>query len=576
MTIHRRRTTTLIGLALTVVGVGTALAVPQDNTSNSPSTSRQPHVVPTAEGVHTRSMLTVLDDASRQDDAPIPPNNRFAGIPDGIGLAPKPGSNNYFAYVNHELSETRGRVRDHGEIGSFVDRIEIDPSDDRVVGVTDLIKDVRYWNYTTETYQAGPNVAGADTPDSRPDTDGEPYDTQRAPLNRWCSSSITEFGQLYNDDTGRGTRLRVYFGNEEGGDNSRTFGVTEDGIATQLPRLGLFSWENTLAAYNESDTTLVMGNEDTGFTPSGTTVPGGQLWAYVGKKQRTGTTIERAGLNNGENFVIDLKDEATSTDNEFRAKYDKHNPRPFDLAFVDWDAGSTKQNQEARDEGMSFNRIEDGVWDPDDEDTFYFLVTAGFFDDTTTPPTTVNDGQLWKLEYKDIERPQRGGKLELLLDGSEPIRSNAASELGPLNNPDNITIRDGNLLIQEDPGNDPRLARVLAYRTSDGALTTIGEFKPANYAETPTEDEESSGIIDASEYYGLGDDDDDDRRDRRRRDDDDDDDDARTGAGVFLLDTQIHSPTDPEAVEAGQLLKLTVDSWDAVYGSSDPGQDDDD
>ena len=38
--------------------------------------------------------------------------------------------------------------------------------------------------------------------------------------------------------------------------------MTEDGDAKQLPRLGLFSWENTLAADTRSDLTLVHGQED--------------------------------------------------------------------------------------------------------------------------------------------------------------------------------------------------------------------------------------------------------------------------------------------------------------------------
>ena len=39
------------------------------------------------------------------------------------------------------------------------------------------------------------------------------------------------------------------------------FAVEMDGTATQLPHLGLFSWENTLAAANRSDTTLVNAKE---------------------------------------------------------------------------------------------------------------------------------------------------------------------------------------------------------------------------------------------------------------------------------------------------------------------------
>ena len=101
------------------------------------------------------------------------------------------------------------------------------------------------------------------------------------------------------------TAGRMFFPNEESGDEGRVFGTLENGETRQLPRLGLFSWENTLAAFNRSDTTLVMGNEDAAT---------GQMWAYVGKKQRSGNAFEKAGLDNGTNTVIDLLDESVSTD----------------------------------------------------------------------------------------------------------------------------------------------------------------------------------------------------------------------------------------------------------------------
>lgn len=88
--------------------------------------------------------------------------------------------------------------------------------------------------------------------------------------------------------------------------------MTTDGKAQQLPRLGLFSWENTLAAYNRSDTTLTIGNEDGSA---------GQLWIYVGTKERSGGPFDRAGLTNGTDHVLDLHNEAVSTDAGFRTTY---------------------------------------------------------------------------------------------------------------------------------------------------------------------------------------------------------------------------------------------------------------
>lgn len=140
-----------------------------------------------------------------------------------------------------------------------------------------------------------------------------------------CSSSLTDHHQLYSNRAGKGYLGRICFGNEEVGYEGRSFGVTEDGHAQQLPRLGLFSWENTLAAQNRSDTTLVMGQEDAGD---------GQIWVYVARKTNQGNAFDKAGLTNGTSFVVDLTNESVSTDTGFRSAYGKAANASFDLAEV--------------------------------------------------------------------------------------------------------------------------------------------------------------------------------------------------------------------------------------------------
>ncbi len=346
----------------------------------------------------------------------------------------------------------------------------------------------------------------------------------------------------------RSYRGQLYFANEEVGDEGRNFAVTTDGQATELPRLGLFSWENTLAALNRSNTTLVMGNEDGGA---------GQLWAYVGTKQRAGSPVDQAGLTNGRNFVADLVDEAVSTDAQFRTTFGKGTPARFDLSEIDWDQSGADQNAEALATGLSLNRIEDGAFDPKRPDDYYFVTTAG---------GNGPGGGLWRLRWDDIEDPAKGGTLTLLLDGSEGLVS-----------PDNIDVDGkGNVVIQEDPGNNPHVSRILAYRISDGALATLARFDPAQFSSGQpgfiTQDEESSGIIDVARAYrdpslaglpffvirdleasGIF-----------------DLFDIAKASGTFLFDAQVHAPTVnnvAEYVERGQLMRMHVDDWKAVYGS---------
>jgi hypothetical protein len=120
-----------------------------------------------------------------------------------------------------------------------------------------------------------------------------------------------------------------------------------------------------------------------------------------------------------------------------------------------------------------------------------------------------------------------------------------------------MTIDDGgNMLIQEDPGGNDHVSRVLAYRLADGARGVVARFNPDLFGATNpsgtspssravmTTDEESSGVIQAPD-------------------------------GSYLFDAQVHTNkglpagtgpgTSEEYVERGQLLRMTVADFGAVY-----------
>lgn len=412
-------------------------------------------------------------------------------------------------------------------------RLEIDPGTLAVTSGSDLIDPgVTFYDYPTGTYV----TSGTRFADNA---------LQDATFGRWCSSTLSDPGLFWSDSKKVGYAGQIYFGNEEDGDNCRSFGVTTDGTAQALPRLGLFQWENTIPAPNKSGTTLVMGQED---GPAG---PVSQLWAYVGTKQNSGNAFDRAGLTNGASFVIDAVDEAISTDVQWRASVGTGVPARVDLAEVPWDQTGAAQNEQGLARGLSMNRIEDGFWDPNRPNDFYFLTTEGG-DTSTTFPYTRDGGGLWRLTLQNIEKPEKGGTLTLLLDGSE--------EIGPdepkMNKPDNMAMdRYGNVLIQEDPGGNDHLARIVAYRVSDGRLGVVARFDEALFGSGATadpnrltNDEESSGIIGTESILGTG---------------------------TFLLDAQVHTAknlpaetganTVEEYVENGQLFLLRVTDWAAVY-----------
>jgi hypothetical protein len=513
-------------LLVTAVGPQANAASP---TATGPSTTTAPYVLPIADGVQITSLLTVGDGAADN-------GYRMVGIPDGLGLV-RQGAN-LVLYSNQEIGDTGapnftplGITRRHGQAGAFVSRWVIDPTTLRFKEGSDWINPgVQFYDYPSGGYvTSGARFANGAT--------------QNPHFLRFCSGTLSDPDLFYNASTKAGWKGQLYFANEEAGDNGRVFGVTKEGDATQLPRLGLFSWENTIPAHNTSDTTLVMGQED-GPTD------GSQLWVYVGTKQKSGPPVAKAGLTNGDDHVLDADNAAVSTDAQWRSVYGKGVGARVHLVQNEWDATGAAQNAAAKTDGLNLNRIEDGSWDPHHPNDFYFVTTQGGI----VSGSGVNGGDtggLWRLRWDDIEDPDSGATLTLLLDGSETPNDGVK-----LNKPDNLTIdTHGNVLIQEDPGNVNHVARIVAYRIADGALGVVAKFDTslfgAGASADPTKltiDEESSGIIDTGDFLGDG---------------------------TFLFDAQVHTikglsagtgpGTVQEYVERGQYLMLKVDDWSSVY-----------
>ncbi|HMJ33182.1 MAG TPA: hypothetical protein VK501_04630 [Baekduia sp.] len=510
-----RRSSAALGAAAvlaTIAAAPASAALPP--ISKAPSTTTDPYVLPVAPGVHTQSLLTTGDSVG---------GVKMAGIPDGLGAFAQDGGS-FGLLMNHELPNTAGNVRAHGQNGAFVSKWSIDRRSHAVTAGSDLIQPgVKYWDYRSRAY-----VASSDLLPGLVNPDGS-FNTFSPAFARFCSATLSAPGQFYNRRSGRGTESPLYFANEENGDEGRVFGVTLDGQAQQLPRLGLFSWENSVPADTRSDRTLVVGNEDGGA---------GQLWIYRGTKRATGNDFDKAGLTNGSSYVVNVP--GAPNDAKFRQDHPKGQEVPFDINQIDWNSSGKQQNAEAVADGIALNRVEDGAWDPRHANDFYFVTTEG-----APRPDGSDGGGLWRLRFEDLNEPELGGTLTRLLDGNESWGTGQPGAYKP----DNLEIdRDGNLLIQEDPGGADHVARILAYDISTGARGVVAKFDPKQF--TPgqpkfiTNDEESSGIIDARSFLGRG---------------------------WYVFDAQVHKTISPDPdglVQMGQLMLLKVDDFDYIYGNS--------
>jgi hypothetical protein len=468
----------LCGAALAttlVIPATTAEATP--GVATGPSSSQSPYVVGSQRGVVTKSILTVGDAVG---------DYRMVGIPDGLGAFDN-GDGTFTVLMNHELGGTVGAVRAHGATGAFGSKWTIRKDDLSVVAGEDLIKQVATWNIATAAHNAP---------------------TTGIVMSRLCSADLPLPSALFNPATGNGYNGRIFFDGEEvtGG---RAFAHLLNGTSYELAGMGKAAWENILANPGTGDKTVVAGFDDT--TP-------GQVYLYAGEKKSTGNPVERAGLTGGDLYgvqVSGITSEIASTGIPSGTRFTLHN-------FGDASTKTADQIQEeGKDAGVTdFLRPEDGTWDPERPSDLYFNTTASFG----------GNSRLWRLRFDDPSKPASGGTIDMLLEGNEDGGSGERHHML-----DNMTINGrGQLVLQEDPGNQPYLARIWLYDIASDKLTEVAHHDPARFASpTPalTQDEESSGVIDIS---------------------------AILGSGWYLLDVQAHYPNGPELVEGGQLLAMHI------------------
>ena len=512
-------------------------------------TTVEPYLLPSIPDAKTVSILTVKDLAALN-------GYKMVGIPDGLGAfrnidfekgrqAKSPGdkgksdaAHQFTLLMNHELGNTSGAVRAHGSAGAFVSEWTIDRRTLEVIKGQDL----------------------ADSPTKVFTWNGTTYVPGTTAWNRFCSADLPVVNAL-SYKKGRstiGTTDRIFLNGEEN-NNGRAFAHVATGAhkgeSWQLPRLGRVAFENVVTNPHAQEKTVIVTSDDGSANTFLTTTPDptkgdfpSELHIYIGNKQSSGHPVEKAGLTNGKLFGVqvflenDPNTPLLGEDNAFGLGNASGYIGKGRFALVESGTGGDVsaltnvqlQQDDISKKGFRMQRIEDGAWDPrpSHANDFYFVTTASF----------TTNSRLWRLRFDDIEHPDKGGTIDILLNGSEGQKMF-----------DNITIdRNGRIILQEDIGNETALGKVWLYGIDSGHLIQVAVhnekfFKPgaANFL---TQDEESSGVIDASEILGDG---------------------------WFLLDVQAHqniASTDPELVERGQLLALYIDpSLEASVDRDDEG-----
>jgi hypothetical protein len=445
-----------------------------------PSTASAPYLTPAAPGVTFTSIITAGE---------VVNGYKMCGIPDGLGAYDN-GNGTFTLLMNHEMGNTSGVARAHGSAGAFVSKWIINKSDLSVVSGGDLIQRLNLWNTTTNSYT----------------TYNAAFPSASAALNRFCSADLPEVSAFYNSATGKGTRERIFMNGEESGNEGRGIAHIATGpnagTSYELPALGKYSWENSVACPTSGDSTVVIGLDDA--TP-------GQVYVYVGAKTTSGTDIEKAGLTNGKLYGVKVTGLLTETNASIPAAN-----TVFTLSGMGDVTNTTggTLNTNSNNQGVTtFLRPEDGAWDPSSPNDFYFATTNAF----TSP------SRLWKLHFTDVTNPTLGGTITAVLDGTEGHKMI-----------DNMGIDNyGHVMLVEDVGGNVHIGKIWQYDIATDVMTHVGSHDTTRFlsgsANYLTQDEEATGIIDVQ---GI------------------------LGAGMFLVADQAHYGISGEVVEGGQLLAM--------------------
>lgn len=450
---------------------------------NSPDNSQPHYMLPVpGSGVQVVELLSAGQTANN--------GYRMIGIPDGLGILDN-GDDTFTLYMHHEINATDSRVRKHGAEGAFISQWTITKPNHpeggwQMLAGHDAIEQVNLWNPDLQQYIQEP-----------------------AALSRLCSADLAPVRAFRFPNTKLGTTERLLLGGEENDafydfrPYGRAFATvltgSETGQTYELPRMGNMSFENVVARPLAHAKTVVIGLDDSASKTMNTL---GEIYVYVGHKQSTGKAIQRAGLTNGKLYGLSVE----QTPIEPFHQVSTHNwSRRFSLRQIDpihFQDGRrlfelTKANNPL---GITkFCRPEDGAWDPNNTNQFYFATTGIRWKPTEQNPHTTNvPGRIWRLNFDDADHPEHGGTIEVMLNGEEGVR-----------HPDNIAFAsNGHLLIQEDLGQSNELSRIWQFNPFTRSLNAVVEFNADYFTKEGdnylTENEESSGIIDASDVLGPG------------------------------------------------------------------------
>jgi hypothetical protein len=431
----------------------------------------------------------------------------FEGIPDGIGITEGAESNTVDVYVAHEQTT----VPFFGEAD---------------------FQDASVSKLTLNTAPGDDMGAVLDASVAISPLDG---------FLRFCSASLAGAAE--------GFVRPMFFANEEANDvvdvpagapyepdpalgSQRQAGYvvaldTESGVSTPISGMGRLNHENTVAVPGGWNPIVILTTDDTFNAPSAQLYmylanheshimeDKGSLWAFRVTRTEEGP-VDATDPFNGANDYLDLQ-----PGDDWQGEFIRV-PKEIARGQTAEAPQDALENWSNDNNVFQFIRLEDLDYDRNNPRVVYVADTGQtrIVPDPTTGRMTrgqsgtqgfADNGRIFRFEINE-KNPRKVDSFSVLADGDAP----ESEVYVPFINPDNMGASTNSLMVQEDTDD----ARIWRHDFAFGSWSVVATVNDP--------DGESSGIVDASEWFG---------------------------SGWWLLDVQGHGENVDEEVVDGVLLK---------------------
>ena len=289
-----------------------------------------------------------------------------------------------------------------------------------------------------------------------------------------------------------------YFFSGEETDDGVQLAIDARGGVHELPWIGRYNHENQISVPGFPRHVVLLNFDDRGG--NGTTGSLSELYMYVARNSNQ--------VLRGEGALYVFKSDEVATPGQLqpgRRVSGYWVEIPVSIAL---DA-ATLQQYVHQQGAFPFARLEDGFYDKRSG-----AAPAAYFFDTGRSSVGDTDGpwdpwgSMYRLDFDDPADPAGGSvTLHLLARSSGPSNGWASPDNGDMN-------ADGVVMLQEDPANGPWVRRPAIYTfmlAANGSLVDPDGTKVVEVQDPddPSDDEtalfgwETSGIVDASEYFGA-------------------------------------------------------------------------